>query len=241
MPGRRASDFDLETQLEVLSAYLERSESHRQIQRSILGLPAPARGGGFVAMQILHDYDIREDRKGILNRHALEEELQKAKGQYRSSLELMQHVRSFRGNVEKIVAARSGDYEIPPGPTEIAGVTRIRLAQKYLRSFVLASYEGCALCLVNRTDLLICSHIVPWAIDVKNRLNPSNAICFCVWHDRLFDRGYFSFDGQMNVVVSKQCPEHIAEEIAQLSFHAPSRFPPKEEFITYHRKSILQK
>ena len=60
----------------VLKAYLVDGWSHRKIQREILKLDAPARGGGFVAMDILHKYNITGEYKAILkNRHLSKEEL----------------------------------------------------------------------------------------------------------------------------------------------------------------------
>ena len=60
----------------VLKAYLVDGWSHRKIQREILKLDAPARGGGFVAMDILHKYNITGEYKAILkNLHLSKEEL----------------------------------------------------------------------------------------------------------------------------------------------------------------------
>lgn len=60
----------------VLKAYLVDGWSHRKIQREILKLDAPARGGGFVAMNILHKYNIAGEYKAILrNSHLSKEEL----------------------------------------------------------------------------------------------------------------------------------------------------------------------
>jgi len=41
-----------------------------------------------------------------------------------------------------------------------------------------------------RVDILrgTASHIVPWAEDERNRLNPRNGLCLNALHDRAFDR-----------------------------------------------------
>lgn len=57
------SDFTEDDQLKVVKAYLIEGLSHRRIQSQILGLPAPNNGGGFVAMTILHYYNITGDMK----------------------------------------------------------------------------------------------------------------------------------------------------------------------------------
>lgn len=49
-------DFDTDVELDVLKAFLVEGKSHREIQRDILGFLAPARGGGFVTMNILQKY-----------------------------------------------------------------------------------------------------------------------------------------------------------------------------------------
>ena len=62
----------------VIEAYLIDRWSHRRIQNEILELDAPLRGGGYKTMQILHEYGITKEYKGILvgqklNRDLLEE------------------------------------------------------------------------------------------------------------------------------------------------------------------------
>ena len=73
----------------VIKSYLIDSKSHRAIQEEILNMDAPARGGGFIAMQILHSYGIHGDKKGALKRRTLEEEYQIAKGQYKVALDII--------------------------------------------------------------------------------------------------------------------------------------------------------
>ncbi|NLF82380.1 MAG: hypothetical protein GX568_00150 [Candidatus Gastranaerophilales bacterium] len=53
---------------DVLKAYLIDGLSHRKIQERILNMEAPARGGGFEAMNILHEFGITGEYKGILKR-----------------------------------------------------------------------------------------------------------------------------------------------------------------------------
>jgi hypothetical protein len=53
-------------------------------------LPALSRGGGFEAMQILHQYDIDGTKKGALQDKTLSDEIKVAKGMYKLALELIQ-------------------------------------------------------------------------------------------------------------------------------------------------------
>lgn len=80
---------EIPKEAQVIYAYLVKSMSHRKIQESVLGVEAPANGGGFLAMQILHDFQIRDDKKGILNSTTLEEEIAKSSGKYKEGLLLL--------------------------------------------------------------------------------------------------------------------------------------------------------
>ena len=80
---------EIPKEAQVIYSYLVKSMSHRKIQESVLGVEAPANGGGFLAMQILHDFEIRDDKKGILTTTTLEEEIGKASGKYKEGLLLL--------------------------------------------------------------------------------------------------------------------------------------------------------
>jgi hypothetical protein len=80
---------EIPKEAQVIYSYLVKSMSHRKIQETVLGVIAPANGGGFLAMQILHDFEIRDDKKGILTTTTLEEEIAKASGKYKEGLLLL--------------------------------------------------------------------------------------------------------------------------------------------------------
>lgn len=88
--GNITEKFDEVTHYKVIRAYLKEGKSHRRIQEDILNIPAPARGGGFIAMQILHTNDIDGTKKNILQNRLLTEELKCAKGNYKKALEIIQ-------------------------------------------------------------------------------------------------------------------------------------------------------
>lgn len=58
--------FTLDIRARVIKAYLIEAKSHRRMREEILNIDAPARGGGFITMQILHYYAIFGDKKGAL-------------------------------------------------------------------------------------------------------------------------------------------------------------------------------
>ena len=81
--------FPLDIQAQVIHAYLVEARSHRRIQEEILKIEAPARGGGFITMQILHHYEIDGQKKGALKINSFENEFSEAKGLYKRALEIL--------------------------------------------------------------------------------------------------------------------------------------------------------
>ena len=73
----------------VIYAYLKESLSYRDIEVKILGKEAKANGGGYHAMEILHNFGIEGEKKGILNEISFEEEYKKSTDKYREALDLL--------------------------------------------------------------------------------------------------------------------------------------------------------
>ena len=99
----------------------------------------------------------------------------------------------------------------------------------------------CALCNISIDDLLICSHIVPWAIDEKNRLNQCNSICLCTWHNSLFDKGYITFDDKFSIMFSSKLSPEIIDGFRNLKFKLPVLHSPDIELLRYHRRELFIK
>lgn len=83
--------------------------------------------------------------------------------------------------------------EIAEGKNFTATV-KVRVNQARFRRAVLASYTSrCCISGLAVPQLLIASHIVPWGVDAKNRLNPKNGLCLSALHDKAFDVGWSPF------------------------------------------------
>jgi putative restriction endonuclease len=63
--------------------------------------------------------------------------------------------------------------KLPTGPTESIRTQKVRLAQGFFRRTVLAAYLGrCCISNIPIPELLIASHILPWALFPEQRINP---------------------------------------------------------------------
>jgi hypothetical protein len=74
---------------EIIYSYLVLGWSHREIEINILKIESPVKGGGYKAMEILHSYDIKGEKKSILQGRDYQNELNNATGNYKRAIELL--------------------------------------------------------------------------------------------------------------------------------------------------------
>jgi putative restriction endonuclease len=131
---------------------------------------------------------------------------------------------------------------------EREAMVRIRVNQGFFRATVLAAYNNkCCITGIAIPDLLNASHIVPWSIDVANRVNPRNGLCLSAIHDRAFDRGLLTITTDYRVKIStklKSVPVTDSLKMFLLNFDdakigLPDRFIPDASFLEYHNKNIF--
>ena len=127
----------------VIYSYLKKSLSHRQIQSEVLREEAPANGGGFLAMEILHGYGIKSDKKGILNTNPFIVEYNNAQVKYLEALELLKEFYpEFTNESNKIIEMNFPLNTIlygPPGTGKTYN-TILRAAQ-IIENRIITSYE----------------------------------------------------------------------------------------------------
>jgi hypothetical protein len=78
--------FQAYNEIDLIRAYLKDGLSYRSIEIEIMGMDSPVRGGGFVAMKILHNLGIEGENKGVLKYKTVDNEIENAKGEYRTTL-----------------------------------------------------------------------------------------------------------------------------------------------------------
>jgi predicted restriction endonuclease len=125
--------------------------------------------------------------------------------------------------------------------------TTTRVGQDFFRRSVLSAYDyRCCITGLAVPRLLVASHIVPWRVDAKNRLNPRNGLCLSMLHDKAFDVGIITISEDMTVRVSQQyaaSADHFFKS-ALLAYDGkpialPEKFCPHADFLAHHRNSFL--
>jgi len=136
------------------------------------------------------------------------------------------------------------EYQIKEGLTKDRMV-KTRVNQAFFRSSILASYNfTCCITGIKQPELLIASHIRPWGLDERNRLNPQNGLCLNALHDKAFEYGYMTITPEYQIrissILSKQSGNpSIAENFIKFNHKPiilPSRFLPDPDFLTYHNQ-----
>lgn len=139
--------------------------------------------------------------------------------------------------------------DLPKGKVREA-IIKARVNQSFFRSAILSSYnQKCCITGLGITELLVASHIIPWAKDEKNRLNPHNGLCLNSIHDKAFERGFLTVTPEYKIKLSKYFDDFKKDGVVKDLFFKynnqsiilPDKFLPSKEFLDYHYKDIFIK
>ena len=121
-------------------------------------------------------------------------------------------------------------------------VINTRVNQSVFRDLLIRKYGKCCLCGADDQDLLIASHIKPWADSTrKERVDEENGLLLCPNHDKLFDKGYITFDGDGKIVVSPKLSKANRVFFNVNSDMSLNMSPKTKEYMKYHNNHIYRK
>jgi putative restriction endonuclease len=152
-------------------------------------------------------------------------------------------------SIEQVADVDTND--LPAAGIEREATVRVRVNQSFFRSRILSAYNfRCCVTGLTIQPLLTASHIIPWAEDEKNRLNPKNGLCLNALHDRAFDRHLMWVEDDFVVRFSPQL--HKAVDSAKETVDwltkfdgsrllLPKKFAPDSEFLKRHAAKCLSK
>lgn len=108
-------------------------------------------------------------------------------------------VRELEGQIEEKDYAVEDEYS----STKTRGSAQYVFAKQVKNNY---GYK-CAVTGISTPEFLIASHIVPWAMDKRIRLDPSNGICLSVLVDKAFETGALVIDETLEISVSVSLAE----------------------------------
>lgn len=141
-------------------------------------------------------------------------------------------------DLEEVALRQQTDLTI----TEVDQIVRARRGQGQFRLKVLAIEKQCRLTGLASEQFLVASHIKPWAVCTNaERLDGHNGLMLSPHVDRLFDRGWVSFDEDGSLLVaSDEAEEALSAWGLPRAGFAVGRFTPRQcAFLAYHRKNVF--
>lgn len=120
-----------------------------------------------------------------------------------------------------------------------------RVGQSFFRATILSAYsQRCCITSLAVPRLLVASHIVPWRVDLHNRVNPRNGLLLSALHDKAFDAGFITVNENYTVRVSEAYREDAFFSTAVSAYQGkpislPEKFAPDPGFLAYHREQVF--
>ena len=119
---------------------------------------------------------------------------------------------------------------------------KVRVNQGVFRENLLKKYDRCCLCGIKNKGLLMASHIRPWSDSTpEQKLDYNNGLLLCPNHDKLFDKGYITFDDAGNIQISESLSvrdRHLLNISPDMSITITDNM---KEYIKYHRDRVFRK
>lgn len=123
-------------------------------------------------------------------------------------------------------------------------IVNVRVNQGRFRDLLLKRYNKCCLSLCGVKDhaLLIASHIKPWTeSESKEKLHVDNGFLMCPNHDRLFDKGYITFDDDGKIIISDKLKENDRVYLNVDSRMHIELTDGNKKYLKFHRENVFNK
>jgi putative restriction endonuclease len=146
--------------------------------------------------------------------------------------------------VEELISEGIASENSGPANTTNKRLMDVRLGQDKFRKALLKFYDGqCALTGVNESDLLIASHIKPWSVSNDfERLDLANGILLEAGIDRLFDKGFISFEQTGKLIISSKLSMSNIEALGITSDLELIRINPKSStYLDFHKNNLFKR
>lgn len=124
---------------------------------------------------------------------------------------------------------------------EREALIKVRVNQSAFRKLLMRRYTHFCLCDVDDESLLVASHIKPWAkSNHAEKVDVNNGLLLCPNHDKLFDRGYISFDNGGHIVISDELSENSAISMNIKNDMQIELSNDNIKYMEYHRNNVLK-
>lgn len=165
---------------------------------------------------------------------------------------------NFRSALRKFLQFRKSDYARQQEETILAEVSHVqdnnslsktereaiikaRIGQGLFRSKLINYWHGCSISTFAHFDLLVASHIKPWKdADNSERISVFNGLLLLPNYDKLFDRGYISFEDNGRIIFSRYIDDYDRRLLGMdKNLHLTKIEDFHKPFLAYHRDNCL--
>ena len=167
-------------------------------------------------------------------------------GNYMYSNALKWYRNYISSTCENTIVAEAEEVKIKQNTeiteTERTALVKSRIGQGLFRDNLLEKYHSCIITHIDIPNVLVASHIKPWAVCSNiERLNPNNGLLLSATFDRLFDGGLITFKPSGEIVLSKFITEDNREK---LRIKAGTTYdlkysPDMKDFLDYHESVVF--
>lgn len=128
----------------------------------------------------------------------------------------------------------------PITETEKSELRQARKGQGVYRARVLKVEPACRITGVSNASFLIASHIKPWKkCDDFERLHRFNGLMLSPHIDRLFDRGWISFEDDGALIVHEDVKRLMSQWRLPIEKNVGEFHPDQKQYLHYHRSEVF--
>ncbi|PHP65883.1 hypothetical protein CSC94_16290 [Zhengella mangrovi] len=132
--------------------------------------------------------------------------------------------------------------------TDIPATTKMQIVQARrgqgaFREGVIKIEKQCRVTGLSESGFLVASHMKPWSVSSdEEKLDGNNGLLLAPHIDRLFDRGYISFEDDGSLLISSALPEEVAKAWGLRDKYTPRSFRKAQlPYVAYHRKDVFKR
>ncbi len=135
-------------------------------------------------------------------------------------------------------------------------LVKVRVNQQFFRKMILSSYEN-RCCITGMTDarLLDACHIVDWAENESERMNPCNGLCMSLTFHRAYDKNLIGITPDYTLCISDELLQAYDQELPNgtkpafdcltslngRTIFLPNRFLPNRDFLAMHYEKFTSR
>lgn len=190
----------------------------------------------YVRLKVLTKYNDDRFTLDILKLSGLKSAPQ---GPIKLKKELLLFVESM--DLTYILSNGENGNEILSG-TEKEILIKSRIGQGSFREQLITKESKCKICGVSNVNLLIASHIKPWALcNDFEKLDINNGLLLCPNHDALFDKGFISFSEKGRIIIAEEICNY-ERKLFNISDNITITLNKKESnYMSFHRENLFKR